>query len=297
MFGAKMLTKRWGRGFRLTEERDGMKPSQTPLRVGLTIGLTAIVLLAGEVAAWAQSPPVILATNGASKIVPASAGPGERTGYAVLFPILMLVILAACAGTLYPEGLWSNAVRLVNVLFAALLATNFWEPLARWAEQMEPTFTFFWDFLCLWGLFCVFLVLFRVLTDFISRVKLRVRKIVDRIGSALLSLWIGYVMVCFTMFTLHTAPLAERFMGGAFQPGENNFLGLAPDLQWAGFVQKMSLGPFCRTLSDEELSQYGPATDEWEKHLAVFDRQGILCRNMPPDADGWKNTCSNKTPR
>jgi len=258
----------------LTEERDGMKPSQTPLRVGLTIGLTAIVLLAGEVAAWAQSPPVILATNGASKIVPASAGPGERTGYAVLFPILMLVILAACAGTLYPEGLWSNAVRLVNVLFAALLATNFWEPLARWAEQMEPTFTFFWDFLCLWGLFCVFLVLFRVLTDFISRVKLRVRKIVDRIGSALLSLWIGYVMVCFTMFTLHTAPLAERFMGGAFQPGENNFLGLAPDLQWAGFVQKMSLGPFCRTLSDEELSQYGPATDEWEKHLAVFDRQG-----------------------
>ncbi len=244
------------------------------VRSAAAMGIVGLVMFVGGLSVQAQSAPILWAANGASKIIPASPGPGEKSGYAVLLPLLMLGIIAACAGTLYPEGLWSNAVRLVNVIFAALLAVNFWEPLARWAEQMEPTFTFFWDFLCLWGLFCVFLVIFRLLTDFISRVKLRFRKIVDRIGSAFLSLWVGYVMVCFTMFTLHTAPLAERFMGGGFQPGENNFFFLAPDLQWAGFVQKMSLGPFCRTLTDEELSQYGPAAEESEKHLAVFDRQG-----------------------
>lgn len=251
-----------------------MKRFRKPLRLLFTIGLAGLVLLAGVFPVCAQSVPVLLATNGTSKIVPASPGPGEKAGYAVLLPLLMLVIIAACVGTVYPEGLWSNAVRLVNVIFAGLFATNYWEPVARWAEQMEPTFTFFWDFLSLWGLFCGFLVIFRLLTDFISRVKLRFRKIVDRIGSALLSVWIGYVMVCFTMFTLHTAPLAEYFMGGGFRPGENNFLGLAPDLQWAGFVQKMSLGPFCRRLAEEELTRYGNAEQEVEKMLAVFDRQG-----------------------
>ncbi|MCS7304825.1 MAG: CvpA family protein [Thermoguttaceae bacterium] len=244
------------------------------ISLAVVIGLVGLELWVGAGLVMAQQAPILFATNGTSKIIPASPGPGEKAGYALLLPLLMLAIIAACVGTLYPEGLWSNAVRLVNVIFAGLLATNFWEPVARWAEQMEPTFTFFWDFLCLWGLFCVFLVIFRVLTDFISRVKLRFRKIVDRIGSGFLSLWIGYVMVCFTMFTLHTAPLAEYFMGGGFQPGENNFFFLAPDLQWAGFVQKMSLGPFCRSLADDELAQYGPATEESEKYLAVFDRQG-----------------------
>jgi len=240
----------------------------------VVIGLIGVVELGTPMAVLAQEAPVLLAVNGGSKIIPAPAAAGEKSGYAVVLPLLMLAILAACAGTLYPEGLWSNAVRLVNVIFAALLAVNFWEPLARFAEEQAPTFTFFWDFLCLWGLFCVFLVVFRLLTDFISRVKLRFRKIVDQIGSAFFAAWVGYVMVCFTMFSLHTAPLAERFMGGGFQPGENNFFFLAPDLQWAGFVQKMSQGPFCRTLAEDELSRYGPAEKESEKQLAVFDRQG-----------------------
>lgn len=242
--------------------------------LGIATGLLGLALLAAALAGEAEAGWGLLASNGSSLVVPQSAGGGEKSGYAVLLPLLMLAILAACAGTLYPEGLWSNAVRLVNVVFAGLLATNFWEPLARFAEEQAPTFTFFWDFLCLWGLFCVFLVIFRLLTDFISRVKLRFRKIVDQIGSAFFGLWVGYVMVCFTMFTLHTAPLAERFMGGGFQPGENNFFFLAPDLQWAGFVQKMSLGPFCRTLADDELGRYGAAEKESEKYLAAFDRQG-----------------------
>ncbi|HOM16484.1 MAG TPA: CvpA family protein [Thermoguttaceae bacterium] len=242
--------------------------------LGIAIGLAGLIWFATELTVHAQSSLGLLASNGGSLVVPQSAGAGEKSGYAVLLPLLMLAILAACAGTLYPEGLWSNAIRLVNVVFAALLAVNFWEPLARFAEEQEPTFTFFWDFLCLWGLFCIFLIVFRLLTDFISRVKLRFRKIVDQIGGAFFGLWVGYVMVCFTMFTFHTAPLAERFMGGGFQPGESNFFFLAPDLQWAGFVQKMSLGPFCRTLADDELGRYGAAEKESEKYLAVFDRQG-----------------------
>ncbi len=207
-------------------------------------------------------------------LVPKSQGGGQTEWYSMFFGLLMLAIIAACAGSLYPEGMWSNAVRLVNVVFAALLATNFWEPLARWAEGMAPTFTFFWDFLCLWGLFCVFLIVFRVPTDMLSRVKVRFLKIADRIGSAFFGLWIGWVLVAFTMFTLHTAPLAERFMGGAFGPGEDNFLWMAPDLQWAAFVQRMSGGPFSRGLDEAEMAKYPKTDKEQEKDTAVFDRDG-----------------------
>lgn len=253
--------------------------------VGLAVVLgTAVAPLEAEQATAPPSPPgpaapapsaPVAAPAGPGTLVPRSQGATETAGYAMVLPLLMLVVMAACAGTLYVEGMWSNAVRLVNVLFAALLATNFWEPLSRWFEDMAPTFTFFLDFLSLWALFCLFLLVFRALTDTISRVRVRFLKIADRIGAGFFGAWIGYVMVCFTMFTLHTAPLAERFMGGGFVPGEGNFyLGLAPDLQWAGFVQKMSLGPFSRGLGEDEMARYGTTDDEREKGTAVFDRNG-----------------------
>ena len=206
---------------------------------------------------------------------PLASTPPAAGSWAFLFPLLMFVIFVACVASLYTEGMWGNAIRLVNVVFAALLAVNFWEPLARFADGSAPTFTFFWDFLCLWGLFGVFMILFRVPTQLLSRVKVCFLKIADRIGSAFFAVWVGWVMVCFTMFTLHTAPLSEYFLYGAFRSGEANLpLGLAPDLQWAGFVQKMSRGPFSRGLGEGETAAYGPTDDERERQLAVFDRNG-----------------------
>jgi hypothetical protein len=39
------------------------------------------------------------------------------------------------------------------------------------------------------------------------------------------------------------------------------FLGLGPDRQWLAFMQRMSMGPFCRWASDEE----------WRDQKYVFD--------------------------
>lgn len=232
-------------------------------------------------------------------VSPLASTPPAAGTWAFLFPVLMFVILVACVASLYTEGMWGNAIRLVNVVFAALLATNFWEPLARWAESKAPTFTYFWDFLCLWALFGLFMVLFRLPTQFLSRVKVRFLKIADRIGSAFFALWVGWVMVCFTMFTLHTAPLSEYFMFGAFQAGKANMpLGLAPDLQWAGFVQKMSLGPFSRGLGDDELARYGTTDDPGESHTAVFDRNGDFVPKYSARRRAFENYVEEKgTPR
>lgn len=163
-----------------------------------------------------------------------------------ILTLLMFVILFACVATCYAEGMWSNAVRLINIVTAALLATNFFEMVANWLDGWQPSYTYVWDFLSLWGLFALSFGVFCELTNRISRVKVRFLKIADRIGSGILSLWIGWVMVCFTMMSLHTAPLSREFLFGGFRPEEEMILGLAPDRQWLGFVQKMSMGAFCR---------------------------------------------------
>lgn len=181
-----------------------------------------------------------------------------------ILTFLMLVILFASVATLYTEGMWSNAVRLINVVTAALLATNFFEPLASWLDDWQPSYTYVWDFLALWALFAVFSLILRTLTDSVSKVQVRFLTLADRIGSTVFALWIGWVLVCFTMMSLHTAPLARKFLFDGFDPQSRMLLGFAPDRQWLGFMQKESLGAFCRSTTEEE----------WKKEKTVFDSQG-----------------------
>lgn len=193
-----------------------------------------------------------------------------------MLTLLMFVIVIACVGFLYAEGMWGNAIRLVNVVTAALLATNYFEPAANWLQGKFPTYMYTWDFLALWGLFGIFMIIFRLATDLISRVKVRFLKLADRIGSAFFAAWIGWVMVCFTMMTLHTAPLARKFMGDAFQAENRMIMGMAPDRQWLGFVQWVSRYQFGRSAGKAEMAKgtYGVRSEDeqWEQNRCVFDR-------------------------
>jgi hypothetical protein len=166
------------------------------------------------------------------------------------------VILFACVAMLYKDGLWNNALRLMNVIMAALLATNLFEPLARWLDDMLPSYTYVWDFLSLWALFAAFVTVFRLSTDRISLIKVRFLGIADRIGSAFFAFWIAWVMVCFTAMTLHTAPLARNFLFGGFTAEERMLLGFAPDRQWLGFMKKVSMGSYCRSTLASEPEKY-----------------------------------------
>ncbi len=168
--------------------------------------------------------------------------------------LLFILIFVGCIAALYTEGMWGNAIRLINVVTAALLATNFFEPAARWLEgysQTFATYTYIWDFLVLWGLFAMFMVLLRLATDFLSRVKIRFLKIVDQIGSVLFAAWVGWVMVCFTAMSLHTAPLGRTFLRGGFVSEQRAESSLCPEVKWLGFVQRQSRGAFSRASTEK----------------------------------------------
>jgi hypothetical protein len=181
-----------------------------------------------------------------------------------MLTLFFFIVFLACVGCLYTEGMWNNAIRLINVITAALLAMNFWEPVAHWLTTKMPSFTYFWDFLALWGLFVLFAGGSRLVTDYASRVKVRFLGLVDRLGSAFFAAWIGWVMVCFTATTLHTAPLSERPFGGAFHAEQRAQSGTSPEILWLGFTQRLSWGAFCRSAT----------AVEWETEKYVFDPKG-----------------------
>ncbi|MFV2065391.1 MAG: CvpA family protein [Pirellulales bacterium] len=161
--------------------------------------------------------------------------------------LVLVIILFVCVAMLVREGLWSNGLTLVNVLLAGLVATTQWESLANWLDEQMPSGTYLWDFVSLWMIFCLSFLITRVLTDLISRVRIRFKLPLDWAGGILLALLVGWVMVCFTSMTLHTAPLAEHFMAGQFYdtPDDRIFLGMfAPDREWLGWVGSVSAGTF-----------------------------------------------------
>ncbi len=137
--------------------------------------------------------------------------PKAQDLFAMILTGILLMILLFCIGFLFAEGMWSNALRFITVVAAALLATNYFEPVADQLDAWLPSYTYCWDFVALWGLFAVFVVLFRAMTDQLSKVKVRFPAKIDQAGSVVFSALVGWVMVCFTLTTLHTAPLGEKF--------------------------------------------------------------------------------------
>jgi hypothetical protein len=184
--------------------------------------------------------------------------------------IVLILIWIVCIAFLWNEGMWSNMITLLNTLLAALVATNYFEPLANLLEQRESSFTYFWDFLALWLLFALTFGLLRAVTDSISKTRVRFKMPVEHAGRVLLSILTGWVFVCFVTMTLHTAPLARTSFRGSFAPDPQtrHFFGLAPDLTWLGFMQNASLQGYSRP--DEQAVAIEPV----DRGLRVFDPRG-----------------------
>ncbi|HEY5314354.1 MAG TPA: hypothetical protein VIK18_17605 [Pirellulales bacterium] len=189
---------------------------------------------------------------------------------AMLFPILLLVLFILIAALLFPSGLWGNAINLVNVVTAALLATNFWEPVAGWIKGVMPSAVYIVDIFVLWLLFALFAFGLRFATDAVSKYKLRFPKPVEMGGSVLFAAWTSWVVICFGTMTLHTAPLAREFMSGGFQPEQPSFFGFSPDRLWLGFVQTESEGAFARG-GDHIFDPNGEFMPKYAERRAQFE--------------------------
>jgi hypothetical protein len=155
---------------------------------------------------------------------------------------MLVLIWVVCVAMLWNEGMWNNCLTFVNALFAALLAMNYWEPASDFVESKMGSYTYVIDFLTMWFIFFLSYIVLRAVTDSLSKTQVKFKMPIERTGRVVSVIAIGWLLVCFTVTSLHTAPLARTAVKGGFQaePMSNNFLGTAPDRMWLGFVQHRS---------------------------------------------------------
>lgn len=178
----------------------------------------------------------------------------------MLLTLFLLVVMAATGALVWFHGLWGNLVTLVNLLFAGMVATTFFEPLSTLIVEQSSESSYLVDFLVLWGLFAFTFGLMRLATDLLARRRIDFHPQVELIGRSITAVIVAYVMVMFTCFTLHAAPLpANPFQGAWPSETSGSLLGMRPDAQWLSFVRGQS--------------KMGLAGDR------VFDETGALIRN------------------
>jgi hypothetical protein len=155
---------------------------------------------------------------------------------------LFLVVTFA----LWREGLWSSAVMLLNILAAATFATAWYETaVAFLINRGMSSYDYLLDFICIWGLFAIILLVLRETSDRVSRTKVRFRKPVEMFGCPVVAAATAWIVVCFTAATLHTAAVPRDLVQAS--PEDRMFFGLAPDRCWLQWVRGSTLhGPFAR---------------------------------------------------
>ena len=160
--------------------------------------------------------------------------------------LLLVLVFLAVVLVLAREGMWSGLVMLLNILAAATFATAWYEKLAAFVDERMPSFTYLIDFLCLWGLFAVVLLVMRLVTDRVSRTKVKFLRQVELVGAPIVGVIAGWIMVCFAAASLHTAPV-PRSLVQAEPESRGMFFGLAPDRKWLAWVRYSTKdGPFAR---------------------------------------------------
>jgi hypothetical protein len=157
-----------------------------------------------------------------------------------LFPFLLALIFGIVTWCVASEGAWGAALTFLCVLFAGLLAMNFFEPVAAFIERSGGNFFIrYADVIALVGLFALFTFLGRAVTEQLSKIDIEMDARAYQFGRWLFAAATGYTTMAFLLTALHTAPLPREFIG--FRPEADNFFDVdAPDRRWLGFVQYVS---------------------------------------------------------
>ena len=157
--------------------------------------------------------------------------------------LLLVLVFLAIALVLAREGLWSGLVMLLNIIAAATFATAWFERLAGFLDAKLPSYTYLIDFLCLWGIFAVVLLVMRLITDRVSTTKVKFLRQVEIVGGPILAVITAWVMVCFAAASLHTAAVPRALVQPT--PESRMFFGFAPDRKWLAWVRfATQSGPF-----------------------------------------------------
>ena len=162
--------------------------------------------------------------------------------------LALLVVFASVAAAIWFQGFWNGVIAFMNILIAAMIATNLWEPLSSMVENFgAASWTYMLDFVILWFLFFAVYAALRGIADLLSGTQVKFELPLEMIGRSIMAVLCGWLMVCFTAFTLQMAPLNSVTPLGAWSsPNSKSFVAVAPERLWMRFMFDRSRGAFAR---------------------------------------------------
>jgi uncharacterized membrane protein required for colicin V production len=156
-----------------------------------------------------------------------------------------LLVLFAATAMMVQQGLWSNAISLVNIIISGLIAFAFYQPLTIYLDEMlDGEFTYLLDFVTIWGLFVVATVICRAITGLASKTRMRFKHPIDPVGGPAVGLVAAWVLAGIVLASLHTSPMPKDAFGGSLiysaAEVESKSALFNPDLGWLRFVERVT---------------------------------------------------------
>jgi hypothetical protein len=154
---------------------------------------------------------------------------------AIVINLVIVLLILGMTWALMSEGLWGAALMFFNVLFAGILAFNFYEPLAALLDSTGIGWGFS-DTLCLLGIFLVALVILRLTTETLAPAMVRFPTPIYHIGRIFFGLAGSVVTIAILLLGFETAPVHQKVFNVIDYKMAPPF-GLGLDHQWLGFFQ------------------------------------------------------------
>jgi hypothetical protein len=192
----------------------------------------------------------------------------------MLFLLAFFIFLIVVASSWF-WGTWNIFLNLIIAILAGTIASSYYENVANFIETKSPSDTYLADFLGLWLLFALSFLAMRLVAEFLSQYRMSLDWWVDIAMRSVFSVILAWVFICFTFFTLHTAPVPTDWMGFQANPETRN-LGIGPDRLWLSYVQSRSRGALAEfqdpVFLDADTRPEHP--DDVGRNCRVFDPNG-----------------------
>ena len=186
-----------------------------------------------------------------------------------MYPFLINIVVAGLilfmTYALTSEGLWGAALMCFNVMFAGLIAFNFYEPLAAILASNASVIAGHADTICMMSIFLVSLWILRLTTETLAPALIRYPSILYQLGRLFFGFAGSVMTVAIILLAFEAAPVHKNvfgFMDYRFKPP----FKMGVDQEWLAFFQ-WTTGAIFPTYS-------GNARDQDYANAKVFDPRG-----------------------
>lgn len=130
-----------------------------------------------------------------------------------IYVLLVLFIGFGPVAMMIQEGLWSNTITMFSMVLGGITAFALYEPLTVMLdENLDGHYTYVLDIVVIWFVYFLVVGVLRTLGGAFSKTKLLFNKPIDEIASLIVALATGFLMLGFTLSTLHLAPISREFV-------------------------------------------------------------------------------------